>query len=72
MATRIVAMKIWVISTSKKLSPYPKASPAPRPRKAPMMPMMIVTMQPMGCIVGTRMRAMRPITMPARRALMTP
>jgi hypothetical protein len=71
-ATRMVAMMICRMNVSQKLEPQPMTLANPRPAAAPMIPMKTVMMQPTGCIVGTRRRAMSPMQMPASRPLMMP
>ena len=65
MATRMAAMTICVAKVSQK--PQPAALPIKPPAAPPTTPSRIVIRQPMGCMLGTRIRAMRPMTMPAPR-----
>ena len=63
MATRIAAITICVANVNQK--PQFAAEPISPPAAPPTTPMRIVIRQPMGCILGTMMRAIKPMTIPA-------
>ena len=66
-ATRMAAKTICVMNVSQK--PQPAACPTNIPPAPPKIPRKIVMRQPIGCMDGTRMRAIPPITIPTNKPL---